>query len=320
MILTDYFESTPNRQWQLAKQVGINHATVRLPEDPYFDETNYYHWKVVYDRFMDYGIKPTVIEPVPNVIHDHIKAGDENRDECVERFLKMLPIMDALDIRTVCMNFMALIGWYRTTSSYMERGGAQVTAFDIDKFSAKPELSISEEKLWDNLDYFLKAAVPEAEKYGIRLGLHPDDPPVPRLGDVSRILITRESLLKAINLVPSPNLGLVLCQGCYCAMGEDVYDVIRSFLELDKVFFVHFRDVAGCGGHFRETFHDNGPTDMGKALRIYQEYGYDGPIRVDHVPTMAGEQNEKPGYEMIGRLFAIGYLKGLLDGMDYHYI
>lgn len=338
MILTDYFLSKPDRQWLLAKQLGVNHATVRLPETPDFDVASYSDWKTVYDTFMEYGIKPTVIEPVPNVIHDHIKAGDNLRDESVEKFLKMLPIMDALDIRTICINFMALVGWYRTTNARKDRGGALVTGFEMSECEVDPTLSISEEKMWDNLEYFLKAAVPEAEKYGIKLGLHPDDPPVPKLGNISRILITKSALLKAINLVPSPNLGIALCQGCYCAMGEDVYDVIRTFLELNKVFFIHFRDVAGCLNSFHETFHDNGPTDMAKALRIYKEFNYHGPIRVDHVPTLAGEGttdegykldgrysmqnagNCRPGYELEGRLFAIGYLKGLLEAMDYYYI
>ena len=338
MILTDYFLSKPDRQWLLAKQLGVNHATVRLPEDPSFDLTDYRQWKALSDTFLQYGIKPTVIEPVPNAIHDHIKAGDSQRDAAIEQFLKMLPIMDALDIRTICVNFMALVGWYRTTNARADRGGALVTGFELADCDIDPTLSISEEKLWDNLRIFLEAAVPEAERCGIRLALHPDDPPLPRLGNVSRILTTRDALLKAIRLVPSPNLGLALCQGCYCAMGEDIYDVIRSFLELDKVFFVHFRDVNGCLNSFHETFHDNGPTDMARALRLYQQYGYHGPIRVDHVPTMAGEGTTdagyqidgrfsmsnagacKPGYELEGRLFAIGYLKGLLDALGYDYI
>ena len=320
MILTDYLLSTPDIQWEMARQVGVSHATVRLPETEDFDFTSRTHWQTVYERFLRYGLKPTVIEPVPNALHEHIKAGDNKRDECIEKFIRMLPIMEALDIRTVCTNFMALIGWYRTSTVYPERGGAMVTAFDMEDFTGKEGLAISQQQLWDNLEYFLRAVMPEAEKHGIRIALHPDDPPVPQLGKVSRILVSRDNIIKALHLVPSPNLGVTLCQGSYLAMGEDIYDTIECFLKMDKVFFIHFRDVAGKGEHFHETFHDNGPTDMARTLEIYRRYGYHGPIRVDHVPTMAGDKDGKAGYQTTGRLFAIGYLKGMLDALGYPYI
>ena len=320
MILTDYFESKPNRQWELAKQVGVNHAVVRLPETPDFDETNYFHWKQVFDEFEKWEIKPVVLEPIPNCIHDHIKRGDDRRDECIERFLKMLPIMDRLDIRVICANFMADVGWYRTSNTVKERGGACVAGFDIDHVSINPNFCLTQEKLWDNLERFLRAAIPDAERYGVKIAVHPDDPPVPKLQNASRILINRASIERALKIVPSDNVGVALCQGCYGAMGENIYDVIEYFCKQKKVFFVHFRDVRGTAECFHETFHDNGPTDMAQAIRLYHDYGYEGPIRVDHVPTMAGEENHKPGYELIGRLFAIGYLKGLLDASGYDYI
>ena len=82
-----------------------------------------------------------------------------------------------------------------------------------------------------------------------------------------------------------------------------------------KIFFVHFRDVHGTAIALEETFHDDGPTDMPGMLKLYHELGVDGPLRVDHVPTMAGEANEDPGYAMLGRLFAIGYTKGVMQGL-----
>ena len=135
--------------------------------------------------------------------------------------------------------------------------------------------------------------------------------------NVSRILISKANIQKAIDLVPSPNLGVTMCQANYLAMGENVYDCIEHFGKQGKIFFVHFRDIAGNGECFHETFHDNGPTDMVKALKCYQSVGFDGPIRVDHVPTMAGEANGRPGYESMGRLYAIGYLRGLAEAIGY---
>ena len=319
MILTDYFESEKSLQWDYARQVGISHAVIRLPEDGAFDPADAGHWKTLCGRFESAGLRPVVVEPMPNFLHDHIKAGDAKRDESIEKVLGMFAAMDRVGVRTVCMNFMAYIGWCRTSSTIPERGGALVTGFDIDDFQGEGTPHISEEQLWENLRYFLEAAVPCAEKHGIRLALHPDDPPVSPLGNVSRILISRDNIDRAVHLVPSDSVGVTLCQATYAAMGENVFDVIRYFCGMDKVFFVHFRDIAGSRTHFRETFHDNGQTDMALAVRTYRDCGYDGPIRVDHVPTMAGEENQKPGYASVGRLFAIGYLKGLLDASGYPY-
>lgn len=317
MILTDYFLSTPGVQWELARQVGVRHAVVRLPEDADFDITNPEHIRGVAEQFKREGLKPLVVEPMPNAVHDHIKRGDALRDESIEKVLKMIPLLARNGWEIICTNFMAEVGWYRTTSTIRERGGAMVTGFDARDVQIDPTLSITEEALWDNLTYFLKAVMPVYEQYGIRLALHPDDPPVAKLGNVNRILISRANIQKALDLVPSPNLGLTMCQANYAAMGEDVYDCIESFGAQKKIFFVHFRDIVGNAACFHETFHDNGQTDMAKALRAYQSVGFNGPVRIDHVPTMAGEQNGIPGYETVGRLYAIGYLKGLAEGIGY---
>ncbi|MBQ8893833.1 MAG: mannonate dehydratase [Clostridia bacterium] len=311
MILTDYFRSTPDLTWDLAKQCGVKHGVIRLPETADFDLTNAAHWKTVYKRFTDHGITPLIIEPMPNEVHDHIKAGDEKRDESIERVLKMFPIMRELNIDTICFNWMAHIGWLRTSSDLPERGDAQVTGFKMADF--KPTgAKITAEELWKNYEYFLKAVLPEAEKYGIKLALHPDDPPVPRLGEVERIMISAANIRKAIyDICPSDNLGLTMCQANYYIMGEDLDMVITEFAK--KIFFIHFRNTAGTIEDFRETFHDNGALDMAHLIRLYKDLGIHVPIRVDHVPTLKNEQTELAGYAAEGRLFAIGYLKGLLE-------
>jgi len=134
MILTDYLLSERDLSWDFAKQCGVDHATLRLPEDREFDVTDESHWKTVCERMTSFGIKPIVIEPMPNALHDHIKAGDEKRDECIEKALKMFPIMNKLGINTLCFNFMAHIGWLRTAKDLADRGGALVTGFDIKDF------------------------------------------------------------------------------------------------------------------------------------------------------------------------------------------
>ena len=314
MLLTDYFRSEKDLTWDLAKQCGVNHGVIRLPETNAFDLNNKAHWQSVYDRFINYGIKPIIIEPMPNELHDHIKAGDKKRDECIEKVIKMLPIMCDFNINQICFNWMAHIGWLRTSTDIKERGGALVTGFDMNDFNTIDK-KITHQELWDNYEYFLKAVIPEAEKYEIKLALHPDDPPVPMLGDVSRIMISAENIKKAIyDIYPSEMLGITMCQANYYIMGEDLDKVITDFAK--KIFFVHFRNTSGSINKFRETFHDNGELDMAHLIRLYKKLGIDVPIRVDHVPTLKGEDTEVAGYAALGRLFAIGYLKGILEAAE----
>lgn len=314
MILTDYFRSERDITWDYAKQCGVSHGVIRLPEHKNFDLTDKAHWQTVYNQFTDYGITPLIIEPMPNEVHDHIKAGNCLRDESIDKVLKMLPIMRALNIGTICFNWMAHIGWLRTKNDIKERGGAFVTGFDLNDFQSKACVSITQKELWDNYEYFLKAVIPSAEKYDIKLALHPDDPPLERLGDVSRIMISLENIKKAVyDIYPSENLGVTMCQATYYMMGVDLVNTIKELK--DKIFFVHFRNATGRKEKFRETFHDNGDLEMAKLIRLYHDLKLDVPIRVDHVPTLKGENTEVAGYAAQGRLFAIGYLKGLLEGI-----
>ncbi len=314
MILTDYFRSTPDSTWEFGRQLGIKMGTIRLPEDKDFDLTDKSHWQSVYKRFADYGITPYIVEPMPNCVHDHIKAGDELRDESIDKVIRMLPIMEELNIHMICFNFMAHIGWLRTSSDIKERGDALVTGFDMNDFQPTGA-HITEEELWANYEYFIKAVIPHAEKHGIKLALHPDDPPLAKLGDVSRIFISAKNIEKAVTgIVNSDFLGYTFCQACYQMMGEDLYELIPRFAE--KIMFVHFRNVTGNKLKFHETFHDNGDLDMPALMRLYKSCGVDVPIRVDHVPTMFGESIQNAGYDALGRLYAIGYLRGIVETVD----
>lgn len=316
MILTDYFRSTPSVQWKLAKQIGVNHAVVRLPED--LDITSRSEVRAVMSTFESYGLHPLVVEPMPNSVHDHIKRGDDQRDESLDCVRRMIPLLAETGIKIICTNFMAEIGWLRTRADYPERGGAWSTEFNIEDYRAKTDAAITQDELWENLKVFYDAVLPVAERYDVKIALHPDDPPVERLGRVERVLTSRKNIQTALDMGNSAALGVTFCQANYVAMGENIEECIQDFSSQNKLFFVHFRDIIGNKEHFHETFHDNGCTDMVKALRCYRDAGFDGPIRVDHVPTMAGEENKTPGYAELGRLYAIGYLKGLSEasGID----
>ncbi len=313
MILTDYFYPDPDITWDYAVQCGVKKGVIRLPEDEAFDLTDRQCWESLCARFRAHGIEPLVVEPLPNKLHDHIKAGDQKRDESIACFIGMLPLMREQGITTVCFNFMAYVGWTRTGTRFRERGGALTTSFRLEDYVPGPE-KITKEELWNNYTYFIGAVLPEAEKNGITLALHPDDPPLPALGGVERIMISLKDIERAMDVSASPHLGVTFCQACYYAMGEDVEAAARALGS--RIRFIHFRNIAGNKCEFHETFHDNGSIPMARLIAVYRDLGLDVPIRVDHVPLMGREEEgsvRAAGYSAVGRLYALGYLRGLME-------
>jgi mannonate dehydratase len=174
---------------------------------------------------------------------------------------------------------------------------------------------VGEEQLWDSLEYFLDAVVPVAEQANVQLAMHPDDPPLSPIRGLGRIMRSVENYQRLLDLHPSPVNGIALCQGNFTLMTDDLPSVIRHFGRQGRIFFVHFRDVRGTPERFVETFHDDGKTDMLACMEAYRDVGFEGVCRPDHVPTMEGDDNDRPAYSNIGRLFAIGYLKGLREAV-----
>jgi len=316
-------EAHPNSRFKLARQMGVNHAIAgvtgelsKVPREQYLDTL-----ARIQADFTAAGLTISGVESYP-VPAEKIKLGLPGRDEEIENCCAALQALGKLGIPMVCYNFMAGLGWYRTNVAVPARGGALTSEFDL-RVAEKQGLTewgvISEEKLWQNLEYFLKAVIPVAEKANVKMALHPDDPPVPTLRGISRIITSAANYRRVLNLVPSPVNGITFCQANFKLMGEDIAALVREWCAEKKVFFVHFRDVEGTREHFRETFHDDGPTDMAQMLRIYGESGFTGPMRPDHAPTMEGESNDHPGYAMVGKVFAIGYMKGIMKASGVLY-
>ena len=264
-----------------------------------------------------FGLKLEVIEGPP-ALSEKTKLGLEGRDEEISNFITLMKNLSKVGIDTICYNWMPVISWARTTIDRPGRGGALMTAFDYEDIKDK-ELTkygeVSKESLWKNLEYFLKAVVPEAEKYRIKLALHPDDPQVDSIRGISRIMTTADAFRRMANIYPSPYNGLTMCQGNFSLMGEDIPTLVKDFGKKGLIHFVHFRNVRGGKMNFVETFHDEGQIDMYEAMKAYLEIGFKGPLRPDHVPTMAGDSNERPGYSALGSLYAAGYIRGLIEAV-----
>jgi len=230
----------------------------------------------------------------------------------------MVRNMGRLEIPCWCYEWMPVLNWTRTSTTIPARGGALATGFDNELMRRAPLTEygvVPEEKLWETLDYFLKAVVPVAEEANVQLAMHPDDPPLSPVRGLGRIMRSVENYQRLLDMYPSPMNGIALCQGNFTLMTDDLPSVIRHFGRQKKIFFVHFRDVRGTVEKFVETFHDEGKTNMLECMRAYRDIGFEGVLRPDHVPTMEGDSNEHAGYSSIGRLFAIGYVKGLREAV-----
>lgn len=321
MKISDILPPFRHRLWTIAKQGGATHAVSRLPlgtdGNISWEYLDLLHLK---ESFQNFGLQLEVIEPgLDGQMHD-MKLGTAKRDLDIEYCKQLIRNMGALGIPVFCYNFMAKFNWVRTSTTTPTRGGALVTSYDHSLMEHAPLTDagiVTADTLWENIKYFLEAVVPVAEECKVKLALHPDDPPVDRIRGISRIITNAEAMQKVLDMVPSPYSGITLCQGTLAAAGEDIPAIIREFGHKKKIFFVHFRDVKGTAERFTETFHDDGQTNMLEAVKAYREVGFDGPVRIDHAPTLEGEDNKDPGYAEMGRLFALGYLRGLMDNAGY---
>jgi mannonate dehydratase len=306
-----------NRQMDVLGAVGgintkINGNTELEAWDPKVLTANKEAWEKL-------GLQLKVIEG-PAYLGNKTKLGLEGKDEEIANFITFMKnLKQYTGIDVICYNWMPIVSWYRTRMDLPGRGGALVTAFDYEDVKDAPATEfgvVTKETLWKNLEYFLKAVVPEAEKIGMKLAMHPDDPQVDSIKGISRIMTTVDNFKKMADIYPSPNNGITMCQGNFSLMGVDIPTTVKYFGKRGLIHFVHFRNVRGGKFKFQETFHDEGQIDMYAAMKSYYDIGFKGPIRPDHVPTMAGDSNDHPGYSNIGSLFAFGYMRGLMQAIS----
>ena len=331
MKLVEFVPPKPHPLWKLCLQLGITDVIVKvnptltgLP-DPWRYET----LKQIVDGLKAEGLKVIGLEGDPFDMKPIKQFGETSgeadsrplvsetqREESLSHYCELLESMTKLDIHLLCYNFMVGTGWAR--SGVREgRGGAHATYFSRAE-TPRVALKLTKDQVWANYEYFIKAVMPTAEKVGVRMGLHPDDPCLSELGGYARIFETVADYDRAYSIYPSPSNAVTYCQANFKLMGADLVETARHFGK--RIAFIHVRDVDGDKTDFTELFHDQGTTDQFALMRTYRELGLDVPVRGDHVPEMEGDRMLTtdciPGYFTMGRLFANGYLKALLKGTN----
>ena len=288
-----------------------------------------------------HGLALDVIESVP--VHEDIKLGKPSRDRLIANYQQTIRNLGAAGIKVMCYNFMPVFDWTRTSMAKELPDGSttltfdtqQVDAIDVSKGISLPgwdasykaeELKgllaeyakVGEEQLWENLGYFLRAIVPVAAESGIKMAIHPDDPPRPIFG-LPRIVKNRDDLDRLLKIVDSSANGLTLCSGSLGAGPQNnVEALVREFGAQGRIHFAHLRNVkVSANGDFEETAHksDCGSLDMAAIVKAYHDVGFEGYARPDHGRMIWGETG-KPGYGLYDRALGAVYLNGLWEAID----
>ena len=261
-----------------------------------------------------YNLQLSAIENVPTHFYDHIMLNGPNKNMQIENMIQNIENMADVGIPIFGYNWMPSHVW-RTNPRYI-RGGAIATAFDYESANNYPlthDREYREDEMWESLEEWIKIITPIAEKKNIRLGIHPCDPPVEKLGGIPQLLRSFESYKRLIEIVDSPSNGIEFCQGTFSEMEDakdgGIYEMIDYFSSRKKILYVHFRNVSGTVPKFNEEFINSGYVDMHKAMNIYLKNGFDSFFIDDHVP----QTNHDTEWGHAGRAFANGYIQALIE-------
>jgi len=300
---------------RFARQLGVEY--VSIPSGgPRATAENFLRWK---ERVEAAGLKVWNIGNSNGHNMPEVTLNLPGRDRKIEEYKQYLRDLARSGIYYTTYAHMGNGIWSSERES--TRGGAPARAFRLETAKGRWADRVFEgplthgrrytpEEIWENYTFFIKQVVPLAEELGIRIGIHPDDPPVPELGGVPRCIFGNfEGYVRALQIANSSNVGVCLCCGTWleggAGMGKDVLEAIRAFAGMGKLWKIHFRNVTAPVPHFVETFVDNGYMDMWRIMKTLREVDFRGALIADHVPEMVGGRN-------VGWAYSIGYIRSLL--------
>lgn len=309
------FNQPTEEYLRFAKQLGVGGVLLNTPRLPGEKRWEFADLVQLRSAVEEYGLRLEALENVPVSFYDQAMLGLATRDEQIENYQETIRNVGRAGIPILGYHWMPNSVW-RTSRTTPTRGGARTTSFDMDLAQNAP-LShgrvFTADEMWKNYEYFMKAVLPVAEESGVKLALHPDDPPVESLGGVARLFRSFEGFRHAMeDVAPSPNHGLDFCMGCWSEMGKGVIEPIKYFGSRGKILYVHFRDVQGAVPKFSECFIGDGNVDTVEAMRTLKSVGFTGFLIDDHVPHMIDDSN----WGHRGRAHATGYMLGLLGAIS----
>lgn len=301
---------------QFAKQIGATAIVAISPQGLTANDGLYYHYERIVQlksQIEAAGLELAAIQNIPTSWYDKILWGLPGREEQLDNYCRTITNVGRAGVPVLHYNFHAIRVW-RTSRHTRVRGGALTTSYDHALMeNAPPERGeLSMEQLWENFELFLRRIIPAAEAVGLKMALHPDDPPISPIAGAACLFIDVPSFQRVLDMVPSPSNGLLFCQGCYTEMlGRNVFDAIRHFGRQGKIFYVHFRNVIGQMPSFSETFIDDGDINMFEALKVYKEVGFTGAFIPDHLPHVVGDTD----IAHAANAHAIGYMRGMMQAL-----
>ncbi|WP_274363204.1 mannonate dehydratase [Paenibacillus thermotolerans] len=337
-IAIGQFSELSDETLQFARQLGVAGVQLNTPKLPGTHRWEYEDLLDLRLKCEEYGLRLEALENVPITFYYKAMLGLEGRDEQIEHYQATIRNVGRAGIPILGYHFMPN-GVWRTSFKTPGRGDSQVSSFDLalvhsteagsvvghavaerdsrlkKVIESSGDRIVTEDEMWANYEYFIKAVLPVAEEAGVKLALHPDDPPVEMLGGVARIFRNVEGFKKAMEIADSDAWGLDLCLGCCSEMAGgalNVQEMIRYFGPIGKIFYVHFRDVQGTVPKFQECFLGEGNYRPSQVMRLLQEVDFTGFILDDHVPAIV---NDSPwGHR--SRAHAVGYLQGMLELLE----
>ncbi|MDV3252867.1 mannonate dehydratase [Devosia sp. BK] len=341
-IAVGQFHDLTEERLRFAAQIGasgIQMNNPNLPGDHRWEEKDV---RALVEQVEAAGLKFEAIENVPTHFYHKAMLGLEGRDEQIENYQATIRAVARAGVPVLGYHFMPNSVW-STDRSAKTRGGALARQFDmavveanadnldqlrsfmpttLGRASSMPLFGkdgpvITEDAMWENYRYFIEAVLPVAEEEGLRLALHPDDPPVPMLGGVARLFYRPEGFYKAYEMAgQSPAWALDLCLGCCSEMpggAINVTGLVTFFAPRGAIAYIHFRDVQGSVPNFTECFIGDGNYDPAEVIALLARHGFDGFLLDDHVPKMDGDSD----WNHRGRAHAIGYMQGLVRMAHY---